>query len=174
MPTPGDFATDCAGCPAYCCTAFAFDRGPAFGHDKPADSPCRHLQANHRCAIHARLDTDGYTGCARYDCDGAGPHVLAIFGGAFPEGPADLARMGAAFRTMCEVHRLWSALGATGTLPIGDTHAAHLHALRDSLAPADGWTADLLAAFEAAGTATKIRAYLRQLAPVLRQAEHDG
>lgn len=65
---------DCSRCAALCCLALAFDAGEDFAIDKPAGTPCPKLDG-HRCGIHASLSDLGFSGCHRYDCQGAGQRV---------------------------------------------------------------------------------------------------
>jgi hypothetical protein len=70
-----DLKADCARCMGLCCVAPAFDAAQGFGFDKPAHEPCRHLQAEDGCAIHARLAASGFPGCVQFDCHGAGQRI---------------------------------------------------------------------------------------------------
>ena len=76
-PLPDSFRPDCAACRGLCCDLPAFDADQGFGYDKPAATPCRHLQADFRCGIHARLAEAGFPGCLRFDCHGAGQRATA-------------------------------------------------------------------------------------------------
>lgn len=105
---------DCSRCIGLCCVALAFDRGPNFAFDKPAGTACRNLGANHSCAIHDRLEPDGFAGCARYDCRGAGQLVTAMFAGlSWRDSPAVARQMFAAFAKLREIHTMRSILPAS-------------------------------------------------------------
>jgi hypothetical protein len=78
MPRP-DLVPDCASCAALCCVATTFDASEDFAFAKPAGTRCRKLRANDRCTIHAELRERGFSGCAVYDCYGAGPRVTRAF-----------------------------------------------------------------------------------------------
>ena len=78
---PALLRPDCARCAALCCVAPAFDAEQGFGYDKPASEPCRHLQADNRCGIHPALVAQGFSGCASFDCFGAGQRATALFSG---------------------------------------------------------------------------------------------
>jgi len=67
--------TDCTSCQALCCVVLSFDRSHLFAFDKPAGVPCLHLDRRNRCRIHDELEEHGFAGCARYDCNGAGPRA---------------------------------------------------------------------------------------------------
>ena len=97
-----DLVADCASCAAICCTALAFDASEEFAFAKPAGAACGHLRRDGRCAIHAELAGRGFTGCAVYDCHGAGPRVTRAFAGV---GGADRQR-DAAFLSLRVVHEL--------------------------------------------------------------------
>jgi hypothetical protein len=84
-----------------------FDADQGFGHDKPAGEPCRHLQQDNRCAIHASLIASGYPGCAAFDCFGAGQRVTQRFGeDAWRQTPAAAAGMFEAYARMRALHEL--------------------------------------------------------------------
>lgn len=69
------YRTDCRRCKGLCCIVPAHIPDNGFPTEKPANQHCRHLSAEHRCRIFARLETEGYTVCRAYDCHGAGPLV---------------------------------------------------------------------------------------------------
>jgi hypothetical protein len=98
----GSFRGDCGRCDALCCTALAFDRGPHFAIDKPAGVACPNL-TEHQCAIHDRLAARGFSGCAAYDCRGAGQLATAMFAGLDPA--ADAVRR-ARFEAFARLRRI--------------------------------------------------------------------
>jgi hypothetical protein len=107
------FRGDCARCAGLCCVALSFERGPHFASDKPAGEACANLDAGHRCAIHSRLQPEGYTGCIAYDCLGAGQLVTAMFRGLSWRDSAAVARqMFRAFALVREIQQTRLALGA--------------------------------------------------------------
>ncbi len=85
----------------------AFERSPSFAFDKPAGVPCRNLLGN-ACRIHDELVGSGCSGCARYDCAGAGQRVCeeVFVGRSWRDDPALLAPMTDAFRVMRDVQEL--------------------------------------------------------------------
>lgn len=95
---------DCERCAALCCVATSFDACEDFAIDKPAGEACRHLQPDRRCSIHAELRTRGFSGCAIYDCYGAGPRVTRMFEGR-PE--AQRERHEAFLRLRVLHERMW-------------------------------------------------------------------
>jgi hypothetical protein len=74
-----DLVADCGSCAAVCCVVLPFDASEDFAFEKPAGVACRHLQSDRRCAIHDRLVERGLSGCAVYECYGAGPRVTRAF-----------------------------------------------------------------------------------------------
>jgi hypothetical protein len=109
MPHDASLRGDCSRCIGLCCVALAFDRGPSFAFDKPAGTPCRHLDADHACAVHATLERDGLSGCATYDCRGAGQLVTAMFAGhSWRDSPAVARQMFAALAKLREIQTMRS------------------------------------------------------------------
>jgi hypothetical protein len=53
----------------------AFSASADFAIDKKAGQPCPNLQADFRCGVHSQLRQRGFTGCAVFDCFGAGQYV---------------------------------------------------------------------------------------------------
>jgi hypothetical protein len=96
-----DLISDCARCAGLCCIATSFDASEDFAFDKPAGMACRHLTPEHRCAIHDHLAQRGFSGCAGYECYGAGPRASASFAGC-----ADHRRRDEAFLVLRSVHEL--------------------------------------------------------------------
>ena len=120
-----ELRSDCARCAGLCCVAHTFQRSSDFAYDKPAGTPCRNLQADFRCGIHADLRTSGFTGCTVYECFGAGQYVTQqLFDGrTWRDEPAIAAEMFAVFATMRGLHELLWYLGGALAIPA----AAPLH-----------------------------------------------
>jgi hypothetical protein len=92
-----------------CCVALAFDRGPQFAFNKAAGVACRHLDDDARCAIHHRLEAEGMSGCARYDCRGAGQLVTQMFARlSWRDSPAVARQMFWAFAKLREIQTMRS------------------------------------------------------------------
>jgi len=93
---------------ALCCVAPALTASADFAINKPAGQPCPNLRTDFRCAIHDRLRPAGFSGCAAYDCFGAGQKVAQhTFGGRDWRSEPDLAApMFAAFSVMRALHEL--------------------------------------------------------------------
>ncbi|MFH0519415.1 pentapeptide repeat-containing protein [Streptomyces sp. M41] len=115
-----DLRGDCENCFGLCCVALPFAASADFAVDKDAGTPCRNLQDDHRCGIHARLRQRGFTGCTVYDCFGAGQKVSQItFGGqGWRTGPREHARqMFDVFPVVRQLHELLWYLTEALTLP---------------------------------------------------------
>lgn len=89
--------TDCSQCQALCCVVLAFDRSELFAFDKPAGVPCPNLDRKNRCRIHATLREEGFAGCARYDCQGAGPGACQMAAASWRDDADSLGRLYDAF-----------------------------------------------------------------------------
>lgn len=74
---PAHLKADCSACVALCCVVPPFDAAQGFGFDKPAETACPHLCADHRCGIHDALLPRGFEGCVAFDCLGAGQRLTA-------------------------------------------------------------------------------------------------
>ncbi len=142
--------------------ALAFDKGARFGHDKPAGRPCPNL-GRHLCTIHDALEDKGFSGCAAYDCLGAGQRVTQeLFGGASWQDEPELMRpMIDAFAHMRLLHSLWELLETALTLPLTPAERqaaeAHIAAIRAPL------TRDTVAARATGALQTEVHLFLRGL-----------
>ncbi len=101
-----ELRADCSRCVGLCCVAPAFARSADFAVDKPAGTPCAHLRAEFRCAIHVDLRDRGFAGCTVFDCLGAGQRVTAAFAGRDWRTPDVAAPMFRAFAVARQVHEL--------------------------------------------------------------------
>lgn len=126
---------DCQNCVAFCCVALAFDKGKHFAFDKKAGSACHHLAENHLCNIHEKLDTNGFSGCVRYNCFGAGQRVAGeTFGGKSWRDHPELAdKMFEAFSLVEKLHGLISMLEAAKQLNLPPHHERVRQAHQDEL-----------------------------------------
>ena len=131
-----ELRSDCSRCAGLCCVAHAFQRSSDFAYDKPAGTPCRNLQDDFLCSIHADLRTSGFTGCTVYECFGAGQFdTQQLFAGrTWRDDPGIAAEMFAMFGTMRGLHELlWyltEALTIRAAAPLHDEIAR----LRDEVA----------------------------------------
>lgn len=124
--------------------ALAFDRSTCFAFDKAAGVPCHELDGN-ECRIHADLEARGCSGCARYDCAGAGQRVVQeVFSGR----SNDPTRMIDAFRVMREVQELRILLRALDAWLARPMSASDLDALERG-----GFFERARAAFQTLGSA---------------------
>jgi hypothetical protein len=93
------FTADCSRCCGLCCIVPAYFEVQGFAFDKPSDTPCPHLGATSRCAIHSQRIERGFGGCVGFDCHGAGQWVTAQFGGArWADSAATQSAMSDAYR----------------------------------------------------------------------------
>jgi hypothetical protein len=114
-----ELRADCASCVALCCVAPAFTASADFAINKPAGQPCPNLRTDFRCSIHDRLRPAGFSGCAAFDCFGAGQKVTQhTFGGRdWRSDPALAGPMFAAFSVMRALHELLWYLSEALELP---------------------------------------------------------
>jgi hypothetical protein len=108
-----------------------FDADQGFGFDKPAREPCRHLQSDSRCAIHAQLMAQGFAGCVSFDCYGAGQRVTQQFGGrSWRESPELATQMFAVYDRQRALHEMQ----AMTHLAMARADGTHLQSLQELLA----------------------------------------
>ena len=69
-------SADCSRCAALCCVAYPSDEMPGFSARKEAGEPCPKLGSDGLCTIYERRADEGFAGCIRYECFGAGQHVV--------------------------------------------------------------------------------------------------
>ncbi|MDT3396544.1 pentapeptide repeat-containing protein, partial [Streptomyces sp. B1866] len=136
VPSPGaappGLRADCAGCLGLCCVALPFAASSDFALAKDAGRPCPNLGADLRCGIHARLRQEGFTGCAVFDCFGAGQKISQVtFAGRDWRQDPDTAReMFAAFPVMRQLHELlWYLTQALALRPARPLHGELRRAL---------------------------------------------
>ena len=150
---PAHLKADCSACVALCCVIPPFDASQGFGFDKPAETPCQHLCADHRCGIHEGLIEQGFAGCVAFDCLGAGQRLTAQaverFGSADWRGRPEVARW--LFATYPRLRQIQEWL-ARLSLAARVTGRPALQSLADELeaeAPRwPDWRADELAAWQ--------------------------
>ena len=167
-----DLTADCSRCVGLCCVVPAFAASADFAVDKPAGTPCRHLQADSRCGIHDRLRDRGFPGCTVFDCLGAGQRVtqLTTGGADWRSDPQTAATMFAVFPVMRQLTELlWHLTEAVTLLPAGplrtSVQAALARTEQHTLAPAP----DLLA-LDAGGWRQEVGALLGEVSEVVRDA----
>jgi len=103
-----DLRADCGSCFGLCCVALPFAKSSDFAANKAAGQPCRNLQDDFRCGIHATLRDKGYSGCTVFDCFGAGQQVSQVtFGGEdWRTSRAAARKMFDVFPVMRQLHEL--------------------------------------------------------------------
>jgi hypothetical protein len=94
------FRADCSRCCGLCCVVPGQMAVQGFRVDKPAETPCEHLNGSHRCSIHATRRLHGYAGCEGFDCYGVGQWITQnLFQGAqWSDSPDTAHQMFAAYR----------------------------------------------------------------------------
>jgi hypothetical protein len=117
-----ELRADCGRCVALCCAAPAFTASADFAINKPAGQPCPNLRADFRCSIHDRLRRAGFSGCAAFDCFGAGQKVAqrTFGGGDWRSEPELAAPMFAAFSVMRALHELLWYLNEALAMPLAE------------------------------------------------------
>ena len=165
VTTRGELRADCARCFALCCVGPVFTRSSEFAIDKPAGQPCPHLADDHGCSIHDRLQGEGFSGCAAYDCFGAGQRLAQrTFGGRDWRTHHEVAApMMGALPILRGLHELLWYLGAALAGPSSEPLREELEAVigqveEAAASPADGILAVDVDALRAAS------------APLLREA----
>lgn len=117
-----ELRADCARCVALCCVAPAFTASADFAISKPAGQPCPNLRGGFRCGIHEQLRPAGFSGCAAFDCYGAGQKVAqhTFAGRDWRSEPGLATAMFAAFAVMRALHELLWLLNEALALPHTD------------------------------------------------------
>lgn len=155
---------DCSRCAALCCVALAFDRGESFAIDKPAGTPCPKLDG-HLCSAHATLEEDGFSGCVRYSCTGAGQRVVQeLFSGQSWQDDAALLRpMMDAFRGMRAMQERLALLEATKSFDLDAADRTRARTLVAQLLP-EAVTRDSVIDFPGSPLEREIDGFIRGLA----------
>lgn len=142
-----DLRADCGSCFALCCVALPFSASADFATGKAADTPCRNLNADFTCGVHARLREEGFAGCTVFDCFGAGQRVSqgTFQGRDWRSSPGSAARMFAVFPVMRGLHELlWYLTRALEEPAARPLHGALAGALEEIEGLAGGAAAELL------------------------------
>lgn len=134
-PVTDDLRADCAKCFGLCCVAPAFVASADFAIDKPAGTPCPHLQSDCRCSIHERLRPAGFPGCAAFDCFGAGQKVsqVTFLGRHWRDAPETAPAMFRTFAIMRDLHELLWYLTECLSLDAAQIHWPELAVARDDV-----------------------------------------
>ena len=166
-----DLRGDCARCFGLCCVALPFAASADFALDKPAGTPCRNLRDDHRCGIHARLRTEGFTGCTVYDCFGAGQKVSQVtFGGRdWRTGSRDDARrMSDVFPVVRQLHELLWYLTEALTLPAARPVHADLRRMLELTETLTRGTAEELTALDVPAHRQEVNVLLLRTSELVR------
>ncbi|MFE7400022.1 pentapeptide repeat-containing protein [Streptomyces sp. NPDC057557] len=138
---------DCANCFGLCCVALTLTRSADFAINKDAGKPCRNLQEDFRCGIHAELRTQGFPGCTVYDCFGAGQKVSheTFDGQDWRRAPQTAPQMFQVFPVMRQLHELlWYLTEALSLEPARSLHGEIRRTLDETARlthlPADAFT----------------------------------
>lgn len=162
-PARPDLTLDCGACAALCCVGLALDAGEEFAIDKPAGTPCPHLD-RHACTIHGALQDKGFPGCTRFDCNGAGQRTLALYHGqSWRDAPPMLRPMLDTFRALRSLHGLIGLLDTAGGLPLNPEERARHTDLLCALCPEE-MTADMAEALADGPLPGEVKSFLRSLA----------
>ena len=104
--TRPELVADCSRCAGLCCVLLPFRAEDGFAVDKAGGDACQNLDERNLCRIHDRLSESGWSGCVRYDCQGAGQRVTqATYAGVdWRSGEANRAEMAAVFSVMRVLH----------------------------------------------------------------------
>lgn len=165
-----DLRADCGRCFALCCTAFGFSRSADFAEDKPAGSPCRHLDSGFGCSIHAGLHSRGFRGCTVFDCLGAGQAVSqGLFSGvSWRERPETRDRMFSAFRIVRQLHEMTWYLLEAQERTYDPATAREARDLADSIASVTHADVDELLSIDAEGMHASVRELLMDVSAEVR------
>lgn len=145
--------------------ALHFDEGEDFALHKPAGLPCPNLDNTLTCTIFDHLEESGFSGCARYDCRGAGQRVTQeVFAGKnWLDTPKLAVPMTRAFAAMRAVHEGLELLVAAQRIDLPEELELELDDLIEAYAPEDGWDEDSLQNFLASDAQTRLKAFLPRL-----------
>ncbi len=167
MPVEFSLQDDCSKCASLCCVSLAFDKSDLFAIDKANGQPCPHLTGKGRCLIHSNLTDEGFVGCVRYSCNGAGQRVTQeVFGGRSWQDETDLlVPMMASFKVMGEVHGLLILLREAKKLALPISYKDSLEQLEAKLTPEKTWTVDALEVLSLEAISADVHRFLQNLKP---------
>lgn len=110
-PEVPELVADCDSCFGLCCVLLPFRREGGFGIDKDSGVPCHHLDPRDDCGIHDSLRESGWSGCAAFDCFGAGQQVSNVtYGGRSWREHDNLGEMAAVLSVMRQLHEMLAHL----------------------------------------------------------------
>ena len=114
---------DCMKCFGLCCTALNVAASSDFAINKPAGTPCPHLQGDFRCKIHKNLREKGFKGCTVFDCLGAGQKVSQVTfnGQSWREYPEVADKMFRVFPVMEQLYEMIAFISEALTYDISQS-----------------------------------------------------
>jgi hypothetical protein len=168
-----ELSADCSRCAGLCCVAPAFAASADFAVDKPAGTPCRHLQDDFRCGIHDRLRPEGFPGCTVFDCFGAGQRITqGTFGGrSWRESPELAAAQFAVLPVMRQLHEALWYLAEVVTLPVDAGLATEARELQGEVDRLAAGTPEQLVALDAAAVRGRVGELLGRASAAVRAGE---
>jgi Pentapeptide repeats (8 copies) len=170
-----DLRADCGACAALCCVAPPFAVSADFPINKPAGTPCPHLTPEYRCRIHERLRQEGFSGCAAFDCFGAGQRTTHVMGSVtWRTHPGSAGRMFQLFEVLRALHEiLWYLEEACERLPEGELRE-EARGRRQQTRDLAASPSDELIAVDLVGQQAKTGAFLEQVSRVIRRGTETG
>ncbi len=165
-----ELRADCSRCFALCCVAPGFAKSADFGLTKPPGKPCRHLERDYRCRIHASLREKGFPGCVVYDCFGAGQRVSqqTFTGVSWREQPQAAESMFAVFTVMRQLHELLWLLDAAAALNEAATIRDDIDKARQATARLAEGDANTLQSLNIAAHRDEVNGVLRRASELAR------
>lgn len=135
MAAPLETRSDCSRCAALCCIAYPSDEMPGFSAAKDAGEPCPKLSAEGLCTIYEDREAKGFAGCIRFECFGAGQHVVQhLFAGRdWRDDPTLLGPMIETFLAMRPVSDLAFLIERARPVAPGEAVAARFAQLDEEL-----------------------------------------
>jgi hypothetical protein len=166
-----DYRADCARCEGLCCVSLPFDRSEAFSFEKAADVPCRYLLRTNRCRVHAELRERGLSGCANYDCYGAGQHITGKFlrRRSWRDDAAFAKLVFEAFRSLKRLHELGALLERAERLELPEPDEERRRRLLSEIAACASLSLEALAAVAIENVEREAFAFLRSLRHTFRR-----
>lgn len=164
-----ELRANCNRCEGLCCIVLAFDESAGFGLSKAAGDRCPHLTAGNRCSIHSRLRQRGFSGCAGYDCYGAGQRATELVrGAAWFAGPDERAALFDIFWRLYTIHESLVLLEQAARLDLPPEHEAERARLQSELETLAALGREALSAVEIDRPCRAVRHFLRTLQRVTR------
>lgn len=177
MPADTELRADCARCAGLCCVAPAFSASADFAIDKKGGEACPHLSRDFRCGIHDRLRPAGFSGCATFDCFGAGQQVTQVTfpGQNWRTDPEVAPAMFASFAVLRPLQELrWYVGEALALVPEGTPLARELAEAGQALRQHANGRPGELAALDLDAVRGPVTAALRRASELIRGRTPPG